>query len=71
MNKIFQFFANFSFHILSVSEKVKLLIEFIVDHYVLQGSTQPILSDVAYAVAHKLKSAIMSAARWALILWKR
>jgi hypothetical protein len=29
----------------------------------LQGSTQPILSDVAYAVAHKLKSAIMSAAR--------
>ncbi|XP_055995292.1 rab3 GTPase-activating protein non-catalytic subunit-like isoform X2 [Ostrea edulis] len=30
--------------------------------YAVEGSTQPILSDVAYAVAHKLKSAIMSAA---------
>jgi len=29
----------------------------------LQGSTQPILSEVAFAVASKLKSAIMSAAR--------
>lgn len=30
--------------------------------YAVEGSSQPILSDVAYAVAHKLKSAIMSAA---------
>ncbi|KAL5008455.1 hypothetical protein ScPMuIL_014036 [Solemya velum] len=30
--------------------------------YAHEGSTQPILSEVAYAVAHKLKSAIMSAA---------
>ncbi|XP_033735108.1 rab3 GTPase-activating protein non-catalytic subunit-like [Pecten maximus] len=38
-----------------------------IDHYVgffyaVEGSAQPILSEVAFAVAHKLKSAIMSAA---------
>lgn len=29
-----------------------------------QGSTQPILSDVAMAVANKIKTALMSAARY-------
>jgi len=32
----------------------------------LQGSAQPMLSEVAHAVASKLKSAFMSAARWAI-----